>query len=151
MVRSRFLTGKNAARRSRGGVLLGPLDGLVEAAAVERFEEVVDRGDLERAQGVVVVCGDEHDRGRVSRGQRAHDVEAVAAGHLDVQQDELGALAAHEGDGLGDVCGLAGDGHVVPRVEERADLLAREALVVDDQDAEHGMAISTAKPLSFAP
>jgi hypothetical protein len=139
--------GRDVARMD--GVLLRPLDGLVEAGPVERLEKVVDRGDFERADGVLVVRGDEDDR--LPPVQRVHDVEAVAAGHLDVEQHEIRLFALDRRDRLADIRGFGDHGDVAPRAEERADLVAREALVVDDQGAEHGITISTSNMPSRTP
>src|SRR6185436_2321737 len=68
-------------------------------------------------------------------GQLARDVEPVAAGHLDVEEDEVRPLVRDRRDGLLHVRRLADQGDVLAPGEERADLLAGQPLVVDDQGA----------------
>jgi len=60
---------------------------LVEPLLVERLEQVVHRRDLEGAQGVAVVGGDEDDGGQVAVGELPQHLEAVEVRDLDVQEE----------------------------------------------------------------
>jgi hypothetical protein len=60
-----------------------------------RLGQVVHRVELEGAQRMLAVRGDEHHRRRVrQRAQRRGQLQAVAAGHADVQQHQVAASAA---------------------------------------------------------
>jgi len=49
--------------------------------------------DLERPQGVLVVCGDEDDDRELDRLELSEQREAVHLGHLDVEEQNVGRLA----------------------------------------------------------
>ena len=123
------------------------LDGVAEdeEGAVERerfFEEVVG-AELGGADGGFdgAVAGDHDDLGRA--GARVcsgavdfgEDVEAVAVGEPDVEEDGLEVGVAEEGAGFGDGAG-GGDG-VVLFAEDGFEGLADVGLVVDDEDVVH--------------
>jgi hypothetical protein len=63
----------------------------LQAIRLDRLEEVVDRVDVERLDGVLVVRRDEHELGlHVGLQEPTGDLEAGQPGHLHVQQDEVG-------------------------------------------------------------
>ena len=74
-------------------LLLRAGEGLAEALAVERLEQVVDRVHVERAQRVAVVGGDEDDERHLVGADRVDHVEAVGAGHLHVEEHQVGRRA----------------------------------------------------------
>src|SRR5690606_31960383 len=57
---------------------------------------------------------------------------------LDVEEEEVGAVPADGRDGLGPVRARGGDAEVVARVEEVADVLADERLVLGEDDGQRG-------------
>src|SRR5262249_23932789 len=63
------------------------------------------------------------------------DLESVPAGHLHVEQHEVGALAVEELDRAVHVAGLARDDHVGDGGEQTPEPVARRLLVVHDRDA----------------
>src|SRR5207248_6832058 len=65
----------------------------LEALLVDRLEEVIERLDVERADRVFVVRGDEDDHRHRLDPDLLDDVEAAEAGHLDVEEDEVGLEA----------------------------------------------------------
>src|SRR5262249_39657999 len=71
------------------------------------FEEVVQGVDLERLEGVAVVGGDEDDGRHPLGADRLEHAEAVQAGHLHVQEDQLRLGLGQGGDGLAAVGALA--------------------------------------------
>jgi hypothetical protein len=90
------------------------------------LEQVVDRPDLVRVDGPVVVGRDEHDRRR-HRHRREHprQLQAVEAGHADVEEHDLdvGAVghpgAAHGvGEPAVDRTGRGGLAHALPAVQD---------------------------------
>ena len=80
-------------------------------------------------------------------GRAADDRHAAAVGHVDVEQDDVGALRGDERDGLLDARGLAHELDVA--LELGAHAGAEEPVVVDDGDARHaapGSVSSTSVP-----
>lgn len=71
--------------------LLGdPADGLGEAFAADRFEDVVDGLEVERLEGEALVRGDEDDERRCGEpGEELGDVEPGETGHVDVEEDDV--------------------------------------------------------------
>ena len=70
------------------------------------------------------------------------DAEAVEAGHLDIEEDDVRGVEADEVDGL-DAVGAGGeDFDLGGGVEEVLELLAGERFVIDDEGAEHGVRIA---------
>ena len=115
--------------------LAGPTECLLEALVVEWLDEVVERGELERAQSLLVECGHEN-RGRHRPGaDLPHDVEARLAGHLYVEEDEIRFFRSDRLDG-GDTV-VRGADDFDPRLARQQvdDSLARQELVIDDKDA----------------
>jgi hypothetical protein len=90
---------------------------------------------LEGAHRVGVVRGDEDDERHLAGAHRADHVEPVAAGHLDVEEDEVRPERPDGVDGLGPGTRLADDAHVGVAREQRAQAAPRRRLVVGD---EHG-------------
>ena len=74
----------------------GAVEGEIEPRVVEWFEQVVEGSGLEGAQGVPVVGGDEDDGRRNITAEKFKHVEAVALGHLDVEEEEVRFGAADE-------------------------------------------------------
>ncbi len=75
--------------------------------------------------------GDEDDVGLPA--ERPRRLDAVHPGHADVQEDDIGLQALHEGHRLAAVGCLAHDQEFGPGLLERGgDLVAHQALVVGD-------------------
>jgi hypothetical protein len=129
-----------ALAQGRGAPLpdlrLGALQGGGEAAFVERLEQVIQGVHLERLQRVAVVGGDEDDRGRHRVAQGLQDAEAVQAGHLHVQEHQVGAQLPQGAEGLLAVAAFAEDGDVRVGFEQPAQPLPRQRFVVHDEGAD---------------
>ena len=67
----------------------GAVEGEIESRVVEGLEKVVERSGLECTQGVPVVCGDEDDGRWHVAAEKFKHVEAVAFGHLDVEEEKF--------------------------------------------------------------
>jgi hypothetical protein len=76
--------------------------------------------------------GEDHRRRALLVGEVARDLQAVHAGHADVEQDEVRLLVADHGQRLGAVAGLARNLVAREFREQAAQAFARERLVVDD-------------------
>ena len=82
-----------ARRRSR--VLARVLQGLLEAVAAERLQQVVERVHLEGLERVLVVGGDEDHQSACARRRPARMTPKPSHGrHLHVEEDEVGLRAA---------------------------------------------------------
>ena len=110
-----------------------PAECLLEAFVVERLDEIIQGGELEGAQCVLIERGNEDRRRHGVGADLAHDVEPRLAWHLHVEKHEV-RLSRPDGldcrhaivRGADDLdAGLVG--------EQVDDPLAREHLVVDNE------------------
>ena len=117
----------------RGKACLRAPERIGEAFAAERLDQVVDGIGFERAHRVLLVGGDE-DRGRhARRADRGHHVQAGDRRHLDVEEDQVGRLAAdrfHRGHA---VAAFAQQLDLRILAQQSHDRPARDRLVVDDE------------------
>ena len=114
-------------------LLAGALERVVEALAVERLQQVVERPDLERPQRVLIVGGDEDDERHALGADRLDHLEAVHLRHLHVEEHQVRRVIQDGGDGLLAVAALADDLDVRLGAKQARQPLARERFVVDDQ------------------
>ena len=109
------------------------------ALAGERLLDEVERallGGLDRGADRAV-AGDDDDRQRLVHGaQPVEHLEAVHAGHLDVEQHEIGRLALGERQAF--LAGRGADELVALVLEGHPQRIADRRFVVDDQDARFG-------------
>jgi hypothetical protein len=85
----------------------------------------------------MLFIGSQEDDGRHPvDSHRIDNGETVHSGHLDVQEDELGAGVLDCLHGLETVGALTGDLGIQMAGEEIAHALARRRLVIDDQNAD---------------
>ena len=89
--------------------------------------------DFERLECVLVEGRDEDDGREVLGFDPGQDFEAVHARHLDIEKEQVGALAPDEAEGFGAVLTLADDLHLRVGGEQFSNRLPRQRLVVDDQ------------------
>ena len=80
-----------------------------ETILVERFQQVVERGGVEGAHGVLVIRGEEDDDRGFFGGDVGQHAEAVFARHLHVEEEQVGALFFDGGDRFKAVITLASD------------------------------------------
>ena len=107
----------------------------VEPLAVDGFKDVVHRVGGERLDGVVVVGGDEHDRGHPVDADAAHDFQAVEARHLDVEEHQVRRHGGDRGHRVRAVTAFADDGQLAIGGQQRPQSSARQWFVIDDEDA----------------
>ncbi len=107
--------------------------GAGEGFGFDGLEEIVERVGGEGLEGVLVVGGDEDDV-RVG-GQVLQDLEAVHAGHLDIEEESVGAEGLNLFDGLKAVACFTGNGEAFEGGEKTREAFAGAAFVVDDQDS----------------
>jgi hypothetical protein len=97
-------------------------------AAADRVED--DRGVVERGE-------DERWRQSVYRGQLTQHIDAALLRHPDVKQQHIDFRTRHALDRLRAILGFAGDDDLRIHLQQRADSLADEELIVGDEDADH--------------
>ena len=117
------------------------LDGFDEARLVEGLQDVIDGVHIERLHGVVVEGGGEDDVRdfEFALDEFLEDAEAVEAGHLDVEEDEIGVVLFNEVDGVEAVFSLGEEMDFGEGFEEEGELLAGGLFVVDDDGGDgHG-------------
>src|SRR5215813_11445169 len=77
--------------------LFDSCDGFAEALGFDWLNKIVERMELESFNRVFVVGGDEDGHRHIGKANRFDYVEASAAGHLDIEKQEI--------DGRGFECG----------------------------------------------
>src|SRR5688500_4207797 len=80
---------------------------------------------------MVGISGDEHEQGRLDLHQALDDGKAVEAGHLDVEEDQIGLVGLDGADRLATVRAGVDDLDVVMGLESKLQALDGERLVVD--------------------
>ena len=113
-----------------------PPQGLLEALVVKRLHHIVDGGQFEGLERVPVVRRDEDCRRHLGRTHCADDIQSVHAGHLHVEEDEIGPERADRPHRRRAV--RRGPRDLDRRVtgHEVLDTLAAQRLIVDDEDTE---------------
>jgi hypothetical protein len=91
---------------------------------------------LECLDGVLIVCGDEHDHRQRFVRQLRDDLEARHARHLNVEEHHVGLVGADRGDGFASVRTLRDDLEVLRLEQADLEPAARKRLVIDDDRAE---------------
>ena len=140
-------TGIGGAVACRVAQFGGPADGLGEAFPADGLEDVVDGLEVEGLDGEALVGGDEHDERRPGEaGEEPGQVEAVEAGHVDVEEDDVDGLGP-VGSGLqgpvdpaqrlGRVARALGAADPGIRVQQVQQFLQGGLFVVDGEGAQH--------------
>ena len=124
-----------------GEPLAHPVERRGEPVLLDRLHQIIDRLRVERAQRMVAISGDEHEQRRLDLHQPLDHRKAVEAGHLDVEEDEVGLVGLDLADRLAAIGGGGDDLDVVMRLEPQLQALGRQRLVVD-QDGPDGHSAS---------
>ncbi len=120
-----------ALRNSRGPASSARFEPL----RVDRLHQIIDRLDLERGDRELVEGGDEDDgRRRLLAGERARDVDAVEAGHGDVEQQQVGRQGFGHADRAFAVARRSDQVDVGELREEQLQPFGRKRFVVGDQE-----------------
>ncbi len=125
-------------------LLPGARDRLLEPIAVERLEQIVERVNVEGAQRVRVVGGDEDHERHARRADGLDDVEPAVARHLHVEEDEIGLQFLDRGNRRHAIGALRDDVHAGFAGEQRSQPLARERLVIRDENTSAWRCVSHA-------
>src|SRR5438309_599923 len=119
----------------------------VEVLEVERLRDVVERAELEGFLGEAdVLVRGHHDDGHavIQLANAPEDLDAVQAGHPDVEENQIGAAAPNGGQRF-NAAGRGFDG-VPLRREVLGQDLADGCFIVDDQDSPQSHRISHLNP-----
>ncbi len=106
-----------------------------KAFPLKRFQQVIDGVGVEGFERVLVVGGDEDDSGKMQGRDGFEDAEAIGAGHLHVEKDEIGAVLGDGADGGGAVSAIGDDVEAAIGRQQREYPPARQGFVVHDQSA----------------
>ena len=140
-----------------GQALADPLERVGEAGLVHRLHQIIDRLRLEGAQRVVGIGRHEDEQGRLDLHQPLDDGKAVEAGHLDVEEDEIGLVRLDRADRLAPVRAGVDDLDILMRLEAQLEPLDGQRLVVHQDGADghfgssassvwNGISMKTRKP-----
>lgn len=136
-------------RRTTCQLAFGARNRFGQPLGLDRLEQIVDGVHGEGLDRVLGVGGDEHDHRRAL--QRGQQVEAVGAAEIDVEEDQLRRGARDGLHRVGHALGLAHDldrGMVGQQATHR---LARQMLVIDNQNPEQGSPTSTRAAITVSP
>jgi hypothetical protein len=110
-------------------------DGRAKARLHDRLEQIVDRGVLESADRVLVVCRHE-DHCRCALGRGVQHVEAIASRKLHVEEDQVRVEFTNEPDRLRARPRLADQLEVRLEPEQLDDTVTGERFVIHDERAQ---------------
>ena len=119
-----------------GEPLADPVERVGEPVLFHRLHQIVDRLRLEGADGMVGISGDEDEQRRLDLHQPLDHREAVEAGHLDVEEDEIGLVGLDRAYRLAAVRAGLDDLDVVMRLQAQLQALDGQRLVVDQDRAD---------------
>ena len=119
--------------------VVGGADRAHELGGLDVLEQVAGGAGAQRGEELVVVAeARQHDDPRArALAQALQRADAVEPRHHEVEQDHVGVGARGGVDRGLAVAGLGDDLDVVLEVEERAQALAHDRVVVGEQDADH--------------
>jgi hypothetical protein len=102
------------------------------------LEQVIEGLDLEGANRVIIVRGHEHGHGHALDADLFDDFEAAHRRHPDVEHHDVGPPLPDHAYGLPAAAAFQDGADLGIAGEERAQVVARQGLVVDDQDRKAG-------------
>ena len=112
-------------------------EGRGEAFGRDGLEEIIERIHFESFEGILVIgSGEDHQWDAV---ELFEELEAGAAGHLDIEEEQVGLESGDLSEGVFRVAGFAGDFDFGMRFEEAAQFGAAEAFVIDDEGLHAGL------------
>ena len=122
-------------------LVAGVVEGLLKALAVERLEQVVNRVELERFKGVLVVSGNENDQRRLGGGADClTNVEAAEHRHLHIEKHQVRLLFQNNLHSLAPIRALSGDLEVGVGFEQLPQARAGGRFVVRNQGSDFALA-----------
>ena len=110
----------------------GTFERQVKTRVVERLQKIVERSRLEGAQGVLIVGRDEDDSGRDIAAQKFEHVEAVALGHLHIEEEQIWLVVSDHRRSVKAGATFGDDLNCGVEPQEDGKIASRERFVVDD-------------------
>src|SRR5262245_44091119 len=105
-----------------------------KSLGTKRFKEIVDRFELERGDGVLVMSGREDDgRRRPGLAQALQDLDSREFRNLDIEEHDVGMQSSYRFDcgcAVARLTDLIRPGNVV---DQRCEPAASERLIIDDE------------------
>jgi hypothetical protein len=123
------------ARLTQLDVRTSASERLLEPLIVERLDEIIQRGELERLQRVLIVRGNKNCRRHRVDTDGTNNVEARRPGHLHVEEHEIRMQRANLLDRSIAIVRGANDLDSLLVRQKIFDTLPGERLVVDDEHA----------------
>ena len=123
---------------ARRCISIGPLGFLQrrrQAFRAHRFNQVTHRADLKGFQGKLVMgSAEDHRRRRLALAQLGRHLQAIEAGHADIQQDHVRPQAVDQRQRFFAVAGRGLEDTITLEFADHADqALAGKGFVIDDQ------------------
>ena len=106
-----------------------------EACGVNRFEQIVNRVDFERRNGVMIIGGDKDHRRQDFGRHRFENIETAHFGHLYIEKGEVRFHGLDKFHCLGAVNGLIDNNKVIILFEMKPDAIAGERFIIDNDRA----------------
>src|SRR6478672_7099460 len=108
----------------------GPLERDGESLLRDGLEQIVERGDLECSDGVLVVSGHEDHRRHALCSNGVDDREAVGSRHLHVEKHQVRSLLPNQDDRFSPVSGFRNGSHLRLAAEQQLQPLTGKRLVI---------------------
>ena len=110
-----------------------------EPLGLDRLEDVIDRLEVEGFDRVIVMCGDEDDRGALCLvGERLRNRHAIDFGHRHVEQHEIGLQRLDQPQGLRPVARRSDHLQFADLRADDLHAFDRKRFVIDDKRLEPG-------------
>ena len=120
-------------RVARGELLAHAIERDVETRVLDRFQEIVERVGFERTQRILIVRGHENRQRHLRRRHGSQKLETVDAGHLHVEEHEIGLVFGNREERLAAVAGLGDDLDIGMACQPERESAPGEGFIVNDQ------------------
>ena len=115
-----------------------------KARILHRLHQIIDGLRLERADCVIGIGRDKNEQRRFDLHQPLHNRKPVEAGHLDVEEHQIGLVGLDRADCFAPVRAGIDDFDIVMRLQPQLHALNGEFFVIDE-DRSYGHAASKAR------
>ena len=112
----------------------GAVDGLTQTIEADGLQQIIGCVHIERVGGILFMGGDEDDLGALVLGHLAGGAQAAAAGHLDIEDHQIGGKLFDRGERAVAVAGLPHDFDAVDVREQRAKPVQRKLFVINQEN-----------------
>ena len=122
-----------------------------EAAIIHRFQQVVERMPIKRADGIRIKRSDEDSQRHPIDTDRLHDLQAAHLRHLNIKEDDVGAFAFDALHRFDAVRAFANHLEIRSVREQLPHSFAGERLIVDDDGLNHVGSARNEEECRFSP